>query len=83
MSYKIPLFDLNFDDREVQAVAETIKDNWISNGPLGKTYEDRFVSMLHVNHTISSSNFTGSLHLVLKFWELALVMKLIILIKLT
>lgn len=30
MNYKIPLFDLNFDEREGQAVAEAIKDNWIS-----------------------------------------------------
>ena len=66
MSYKIPLFDLNFDDREVQAVAETIKDNWISTGPRCKAFEDRFASMLHVNHAISTSNCTVSLHLGLK-----------------
>ncbi|HCT86496.1 MAG: aminotransferase DegT [Bacteroidetes bacterium GWE2_42_24] len=66
MSYKIPLFDLNFDEKEGQAVAEAIKDNWISTGPRCKAFEDRFAMMLQVNHAISTSNCTVSLHLALK-----------------
>lgn len=66
MSYKIPLFDLNFDNREGLAVAEAICDNWISTGPRCKAFEDRFAEMLHVDHAISTSNCTVSLHLALK-----------------
>lgn len=66
MSYKIPLFDLNFNEKEGQAVAQAIKDNWISTGPRCKAFEDRFASMLSVNHAISTSNCTVSLHLALK-----------------
>jgi dTDP-4-amino-4,6-dideoxygalactose transaminase len=66
MKFKIPLFDLNFDEREVQAVAETINDNWISTGPRCKAFEDRFAELLNVNHAISSSNCTVSLHMALK-----------------
>jgi len=66
MSYKIPLFNLNFDEKEVQAVADTIKDNWISTGPRCKAFEDRFAKMLNVKHAVSLSNCTVSLHLALK-----------------
>ena len=66
MSYKIPLFDLNFDKREGQAVAQAIKDNWISTGPGCKAFEARFANMLNVQHAITLSNCTVSLHLALK-----------------
>lgn len=66
MNYKIPLFDLNFDEREGQAVVDTINDNWISTGPRCKAFEDRFAEMLHVKHAVSTSNCTVSLHLALK-----------------
>jgi len=66
MSYKIPLFDLNFDEKEAQAVAESIKDNWISTGPRCKAFEDRFAGMLKVGHAVSTTNCTVSLHLALK-----------------
>lgn len=65
MSYKIPLFDLNFDENEINAVVDTIKSNWISTGPKCKEFEDKFASMLHVNHAISLANCTTALHLAL------------------
>ena len=65
MNYKIPLFDLNFDEREGLAVADAIKDNWISTGPRCKAFEDRFASMLNINYAVSTSNCTVSLHLAL------------------
>jgi len=33
MSYKIPFFDLNFDEAEAQAAYDVIKSGWISTGP--------------------------------------------------
>jgi dTDP-4-amino-4,6-dideoxygalactose transaminase len=63
MSYKIPLFDLNFNEKEGLAVAEAIKDNWISTGPRCKAFEDRFAEMLSVKHAVSTSNCTVSLQL--------------------
>ena len=65
MKYEIPLFDLNFDEREGQAVVDTINDNWISTGPRCKAFEERFASLLNVNHAVSTSNCTVSLHLAL------------------
>jgi dTDP-4-amino-4,6-dideoxygalactose transaminase len=65
MEYKIPLFDLNFDEKEGLAVAAAIKDNWISTGPRCNEFEQRFAGMLNVQHGVSTANCTVSLHLAL------------------
>ena len=36
MAYQIPLFNLNFDEREAQAAYDTIKSGWISTGTRAK-----------------------------------------------
>jgi len=66
MSYKIPLFDLNFDEKEEQAALETIQSKWISTGPKTAAFEKRFAEMFHVDHAVALSNCTVSLHLALK-----------------
>lgn len=66
MSYKIPLFDLNFDEKEEHAVLETIQSKWISTGPKTVAFEERFASMLNAKHAVALSNCTVSLHLALK-----------------
>lgn len=63
MSYKIPLFNLNFDGEEIQAVTETIRSNWISTGPKCEELEHQFVEMFNVNYALSMSNCTDALHL--------------------
>jgi len=66
MSYKIPLFDLNFDEKEEQAALETIQSKWISTGPKTAAFEKKFADMLHVDYAVALSNCTVSLHLALK-----------------
>ena len=66
MSYKIPLFDLNFDEKEEHAVLETIQSKWISTGPKTAAFEEKFASMLKAKHAVALSNCTVSLHLALK-----------------
>lgn len=66
MSYKIPLFDLNFDEKEEHAVLETIQSKWISTGPKTAAFEEKFASMLNAKHAVALSNCTVSLHLALK-----------------
>lgn len=66
MSYKIPLFDLNFDEKEELAVQEVIQSKWISTGPKTAAFEQKFAEMLHVDHAVALSNCTVSLHLALK-----------------
>lgn len=66
MRYKIPLFDLNFDEKEELAAVETIKSKWISTGPKTAAFEQKFAQMLAVDHAIALSNCTVALHLALK-----------------
>lgn len=63
MTYKIPLFNLNFDEQEAQAAYDTIQSGWISTGPKCEELEQLFVSMMQVKHAISVSNCTDALHL--------------------
>ncbi len=66
MSYEIPLFDLNFDEREEQAVLETLRSRWISMGPRTTAFENAFAAALGVRHAIALANCTTALHLALQ-----------------
>lgn len=66
MEYKIPLFDLNFDEQEEQAALAVIKSKWISSGPKTAEFETRFAEMLEVDHAIALANCTVALHLAIK-----------------
>jgi dTDP-4-amino-4,6-dideoxygalactose transaminase len=61
--YKLPLFDLNFDNDEEQAVLEVLKSKWISIGPKTDTFEKKFAGMLNIQHAVATANCTVSLHL--------------------
>lgn len=63
MKYKIPLFDLNFDEAEAKAAYDVIKSGWISTGPKCLELEERFADMLGVKHALSLANCTVALHL--------------------
>ena len=63
MNYKIPLFDLNFDQKEEEAVVEAIKSKWISSGPRATEFENRFASMVNTPYALSTANCTASLHM--------------------
>ena len=63
MAYKIPLFNLNFDEREAQAAYDTIKSGWISTGPKNEQLEQMFLDMWKVNYAVSMANCTAALHL--------------------
>lgn len=63
MEYRIPLFQLNFGEEEIEAVTETIRSKWISTGPRCDELEEMFIDMFQVNHAISVSNCTDALHL--------------------
>lgn len=61
--YKIPLFDLNYDEKEQDAVRETIASKWISSGPKCMELEDIFQKELMVPYAYGVSNCTAALHL--------------------
>lgn len=61
--YNIPLFDLNFDEKEEQAVIDTIKADWISMGPKCEEFENKFADMLGCKYACAVTNCTAALHL--------------------
>ena len=62
MAYQIPLFNLNFDEREAKAAYDTIKSRWISTGPKNSELEQMFIDMWNVKYAVSMTNCTDSLH---------------------
>ena len=66
MSYRIPLFDLNYGEEEIEAVAEAIHDNWISMGPRGEAFESEFSAQLGASYALAVDNCTNALFLALR-----------------
>ena len=64
--YHIPLFDLNFDQDEEQAVLDTLRSRWISTGPKTEEFERAFARMLGVDEAVAVANCTVALHLAMK-----------------
>lgn len=62
MGYKIPLFNVNFDEREAKAAYETIQSGWVSTGPKNEQLEQMFVDMWKVGYAVSMTNCTSALH---------------------
>lgn len=65
MSYKIPLFDLNFNEAETRAVLDVLTSRWISTGPKNAELEKRFADLLGARYALAVANCTAALHLAL------------------
>jgi dTDP-4-amino-4,6-dideoxygalactose transaminase len=63
--YKIPLFDLNYDEREESAIIETLRSKWISIGPKTQEFESKFAKAINIKFALALANCTTSLHLAL------------------
>lgn len=63
MSYKIPLFDLNFDSEEEKAVVDVLRSKWISSGPITQSFEEKFSKLIGSGHSIALANCTVALHM--------------------
>ncbi|MBE5918048.1 MAG: DegT/DnrJ/EryC1/StrS family aminotransferase [Pseudobutyrivibrio ruminis] len=61
--YEIPLFKLNYDLEEENAVISTLKSKWISTGPKCAEFERLFEELIGVKHAIALSSCTDALHL--------------------
>ncbi len=65
MNFKIPLFDLNYDLSEQDAVVKTLHSKWISMGENVAQFEKQFASHLNIENTVAVTNCTAALHLAL------------------
>lgn len=64
-AFSIPLFDVNFDDTEVQAVADTVRSRWISMGSKVLQLEKLACERTGCKHTVAVNSCTAALHLAL------------------
>lgn len=65
--WKVPLFDLDYDHREQEAVLEVLKSKWLtSGGPKTKQFEDDFSGYLGEDvECCTVSSCTAALHMAL------------------
>jgi dTDP-4-amino-4,6-dideoxygalactose transaminase len=64
--WKVQLFELNFDHREEEAVANVLKSRWITMGENTKRFEEEFGSYIGVPHLPTAvANCTAALHMAL------------------
>ncbi len=70
MAYKIPLFDLNFNEAETRAVLDVLTSRWISTGPKNAELEKRFADLLGVRYALAVANCTAALHLALRVLDI-------------
>ena len=70
--WKVPLFDLNYDNNERNALIGVIDSKWISLGPKTKEFESNFSSYLGSNVLSTAvSSCTAAIHLSLLASEIA------------
>lgn len=65
MSFRIPLFDLNYGDEEIQALSDTIRDNWISIGPRCEKFESDFSKAISSQFALTVDNCSNALFMAL------------------
>lgn len=61
--YKIPLFDLNYDEKEERAVLDVLRTKWISSGPKCMELEHKMKETFNVKFALAVANCTAALHL--------------------
>jgi len=64
MYWKVPLFELNYDDQESKAVADVLASRWITMGECTQTFESQFADFLeHEAQATAVSSGTAALHM--------------------
>jgi dTDP-4-amino-4,6-dideoxygalactose transaminase len=60
---ELPLFDLQLQPQDFEAVAETLRSGWLTLGPRTAAFEEAFAAHLGARHAIAVSSCTAALHL--------------------
>lgn len=60
---KVPLFDIQIDQGDREAVDRVLRSGWLTMGPLTEEFEARFAEHLGCRHAIAVSSGTAALHL--------------------
>src|SRR6204780_4790171 len=60
---ELPLFDLQLQPQDLEAVAQTLRSGWLTLGPRTAAFEEAFAAQLGARHAIALSSCTAALHL--------------------
>jgi dTDP-4-amino-4,6-dideoxygalactose transaminase len=60
---ELPLFDLQLQPQDLEAVAATLRSGWLTLGPRTAEFEEAFAAHLGARHAIALSSCTAALHL--------------------
>jgi dTDP-4-amino-4,6-dideoxygalactose transaminase len=60
---RIPVFDVQLEERHVQAVSKALRSGWLTMGPRIEAFEAEFARHLGVPHAVATSSCTAALHL--------------------
>ena len=60
---KIPYGRQNIIDKDIQAVVEILKSDWLTQGPSVKKFEEGFSEYIGSKFAVAVSNGTAALHL--------------------
>lgn len=63
--WKVPLFDLNFDEQEIEAVQAVLRSRWISLGAQTEAFERNLCDFTGAAYAVAVTNCTAALHLAL------------------
>ncbi len=63
VQWKIPLFDSDFGQEEIDAVTKVLQSRWLTMGELTHQFETQFCNYINVKHAFAVSNGTTALHL--------------------
>lgn len=62
--WRVPLSDVRFTASEVDAVADTYRGGWLSQGPTVAEFERALATTLGRGHAVAVANGTAALHLI-------------------
>lgn len=60
---QIPLFDLQLEPEDLEAVAQALRSGWLAPGPRTEAFERAFAEHLGCAHGVAVSSCTAALHL--------------------
>jgi dTDP-4-amino-4,6-dideoxygalactose transaminase len=63
MTWKVTLADLDFDQKEDDAVLSVLHSRWLTSGEVTRRFEEAFANFVGTRHAIAVSNATVGLHL--------------------
>jgi len=61
--WKIPLFDSDYGQQEIDAVTKVLQSRWLTMGEITHQFETQFCNYINVKHAFAVSNGTTALHL--------------------